>query len=74
MQFESEIGILNNRVKSSGAIVIYNANFCFCETGLYSSFTPLTHEKIIESGFVHKFNSKNKKIDINYKDCIFLKK
>lgn len=73
-EFENEIASIYKHLKPGGALVIYNANFCFFEIDIYSKFTPLTNDAINESGFVHKFNSKNKKVDINYKDCIFIKK
>lgn len=72
--FQDQLIDVDKHLLPKGLLVIYNANFCFSELDIYPQFTPLTDKRINESGFVHKFNSKNQKIDFNYKDCIFIKK
>jgi hypothetical protein len=72
-EFETQLSILHDNLASGGLLVIYNSNFCFFESKIYPLYYPLTKE-FPDSGFVHKFNSENKKVNINYRDCIFIKK
>jgi len=73
--FDEGVRILSDKVKDGGLLVIYNANFCMFESSVYNLFRPITYDKKInDSGFVHKFNKNNIKIDIDYKDVIFEKK
>lgn len=74
VEFDKQVVQLYNHLNKGGLLVIYNSNFCFYESKIYPNFSPLTDPRIKESGFVHKFNSKNQKIDTNYPDCIFIKK
>lgn len=72
--FDNGVRLLYDRLKEGGLLVVYNANFCMFESSSYTAFEPITHYTIPDSGFVHKFNKHNKKIDVDYKDVIFRKK
>jgi hypothetical protein len=74
VHFDKEIRNLDKKLNDDGLLVIYNSNFCFFESYLYDNYIPIHSDTILDSGFVHKFSSNNKKIDINYRDVIFLKK
>jgi hypothetical protein len=71
--FNSKIIELDSHLKMDGHIVIYNSNFLFCDSSVYNKYVPIKYE-FEESGFVHKFDRHNKKIQKIYKDCIFQKK
>lgn len=72
--FDNGVRLLYDKLKQGGILVVYNANFCMFESSSYTAFEPITHYTIPDSGFVHKFNKHNKKIDVDYRDVIFRKK
>jgi len=72
--FNNALNILDSKLNEGGLLVIYNANYSFFESSVYEKYLPLPSYEISESGFVHKFNSKNKKVKFNYSDVIFKKK
>lgn len=73
IKFDQQIFDLTQKLSPGGVLVIYNSNFCMFESSVYNNFNPITRD-FGGSGFVHKFNSKNKRIDIEYPDVIFKKK
>jgi len=72
--FDDGVKLLYNKLNAGGVLCVYNSNFCMNQSSIYNLFVPITTNKIKDSGFVHKFNNDNKKIENNYCDVIFKKK
>ena len=72
--FENALNVLDSKLNEGGLLVIYNSNYLFFESSIYKKYLPLPSGEINDSGFVHKFNSSNKKVKLNYSDVIFKKK
>lgn len=71
--FNNALNILDSKLNEGGLLVIYNSNYLFFESSVYKKYLPLSSYEINDSGFVHKFNSYNKKVKLNYSDVIFKK-
>lgn len=73
-KFEEQIEKFYNVLKVSGLLVIYNANFRFSDCSISKEFELISSSKILESGFVPKFDKRNKLLkDQSYPFCIFRK-
>lgn len=74
-KFEEKLNELHALLAVGGALVIYNASFRFVDTFLYEKYKVFRNDGVnIESDFVHKFDTKNKKlITQHYPEWIFIK-
>jgi len=73
-QFENQLIQLDKRLNKNGLLVIYNSNFMFTDSKISSKYQVLSSNKIIESGFVKKFDKSHKEYLEIYPHCIFIKK
>lgn len=72
--FEFITKVLDSKLKTNGFIVIYNSNYIFEDTCIFTKYEKISNSLINESGFVHKFNKNNEKIyNCNYNGVIFRK-
>jgi hypothetical protein len=73
-QFQTQIVQLDNLLKENGIFVIYNANFRFSDTSVYSKYECINIPKYNDSGFVTKYDKNNLKLESqNYPYSIFKK-
>ena len=73
-KFEEALVFLHSNLKLNGILVLYNCNFLFSDTKLYSKYKALVSPVITESGFVQKFDKNNLKIENStFSECIFIK-
>lgn len=70
--FEKAIGILVSKLRYGGLLVVYNANFRVSDT-IYSDILDPVKSYMDGSGFVHKFDKENNKINSVYQEVIFRK-
>jgi 2-polyprenyl-3-methyl-5-hydroxy-6-metoxy-1,4-benzoquinol methylase len=57
-----------------GLLVLYNTNFRFADSPLASNYRVLKDARVPESGFVHKFDRQNRKLEDQASDeVIFIK-
>lgn len=62
-QFENQILLLNEVIKTGGLLVIYNANFRFTDTKLSQRYKAIEIPGYGDSGIVPKFDRNNKLLD-----------
>lgn len=72
-KFENQLSVLDRCLSPGGLLVIYNGNFRFSDSCLYTKYRVVHSDLVLDSGFVHKFNRNNIKIDNFYQECIFRK-
>ncbi len=72
-QYENGIYQFDNVLKRGGVLVIYNSNYCFCDSSFYHKYKPLFVAETVESGFVHKFHKSGLRRKENYPEVIFQK-
>ena len=73
-RFEEMCQKLDQLVAPGGLLIIYNANFRFNDTSIFENYSVLPVEGIGHSGFVHRFDASNKKLQNDtHKDCVFIK-
>ena len=58
--FERHTSFLHQHLKCHGFFVIYNASFCFSDSGVSSSYRAIQMKGQNESGFVKKFDRNNR--------------
>jgi ubiquinone/menaquinone biosynthesis C-methylase UbiE len=73
-KFEETADHLAGQLLPGGLLVIYNSNFRFEETKTFRDFEIVPTLHIPDSGFVHKFNSKNIRVREIHRHCIYKKK
>ncbi len=73
-KFNDSINHLVNALNKDGLMVVYNSNFKVEDSSAATQLTPLDIESITESGFVHKFDSNNNKIEGIHNKVIYKKK
>ena len=72
--FEETCNMFYQNLKKEGILVIYNSNYRFTDTSISEKFTPLLLHKVIDSGFVIKFDKKgNRLTNQTYEYCAFRK-
>ncbi|MBX2967382.1 MAG: methyltransferase domain-containing protein [Cyclobacteriaceae bacterium] len=71
-RFDKTLKMLSGHLVKGGILVIYNSNFRFEDSGLFSDFevVPTTHP---DSGFVHKFDKDNNRVYETHSTCIYKK-
>lgn len=72
-KFEQQVELVDQLLDPGGVLVIYNSNFRFSDSNIYSRYQPIYTDVLRDSGFVHKFNKRNEKITNIYRECIFRK-
>jgi len=72
-KFEQQVELMDRILDPGGLLIIYNSNFRFSDSRIYSRFQPICIDVLRDSGFVHKFNKRNQKIFDDYHECIFRK-
>lgn len=70
-KFESTLMELDEVLEKGGLLVIYNSNYRFSDTGLYSRYKPL--KTYANNGFVHLFDKNGDRLTENYGEVIFRK-
>jgi hypothetical protein len=73
-KYEETVTLLTNNLKSEGLLVIYNSNFRFEESQVFSLFEIIQTPLLPDSGFVHKFNASNIKIRDAHRAVVYRKK
>lgn len=74
-KFEFIISLLDSKLKHDGYLVIYNANYIFEDTSIFRKYEKVKIDAIKESGYVHKFDKRHRKIhNSSYDGVIFKKK
>lgn len=75
LEFQNTIEEIDKVLVKNGLLVVYNSNFIFSDTSIYSKYQVLYDPQIVESGFVYKFDKNNNRVkESQYKECIFIKK
>ncbi len=72
-KYNDMINELDSLLNINGYLVIYNANYLFSDSDIFSKYEIITDTTINESGFVHKFNKQNEKLSYNNNEVIFKK-
>jgi hypothetical protein len=72
-KFEESVIDLCENLKPGGLLVIYNSNFRFEETSVANAFQILETPAIQDSGFVHKFDRNNNRVNSTHASCIYRK-
>jgi hypothetical protein len=73
-RFDETVSFLSEQLEENGILVIYNSNFRFEDTAVSGGFEILSTPAMSDSGFVHKFDSYNKRIYLHHRHCIYRKK
>jgi hypothetical protein len=73
-RFDKIVSSLAQQVAQNGLLVIYNSNFRFEEATAFSDFEIVSTPSVLNSGFVHKFDSDNKRLYADHQPCIYRKK
>jgi SAM-dependent methyltransferase len=74
-KFEAVTGMLTDNLREGGHLVIYNSNFRFEESLAYRNrkFDIVATPAVADSGFVHKFDSGNKRVRETHTACVYRK-
>jgi len=73
-RFESKLSELHSLLQIGGLLIVFNANFRFCDTVLYNKYNVMDTSGS-GKGNVHKFGKDNMKLkEQTYAECIFIKK
>jgi 2-polyprenyl-3-methyl-5-hydroxy-6-metoxy-1,4-benzoquinol methylase len=72
-KFSETISMLADQVKAGGLLVVYNSNFNFEDTNAFQNFSIIETPTVKDSGFVHRFDSKNNRIRAVHRHCIYQK-
>ncbi len=73
-KFDETVTLLTNNLKNGGLLVIFNSNFRFEDSSVYHQFETIATPSVKNSGFVHKFNTSNIKIQETHKAIVYRKK
>ena len=73
VKFEKTIVELARLLKPKGLLVVYNANFRVEDTAIGNSLKAYITPNIIDSGFVHQFDSENNRLSYTHNSVIFKK-
>ncbi len=74
VKYQEAVLKLVDQLENGGLLIIYNSNFRFEDTRAFSRFEIVPTPDVAESGFVHKFDSNNKRILAPHIHCIYRKK
>ena len=72
-KFEDTVQSLYHLLANGGFLVVYNSNFLIEETKLKGNLKPCIVDGIEESGFVHKFDRNNNKVQTPHNVVIYRK-
>jgi len=73
-KFNESVEHLYSLLSTDGILVVYNANFLIEDTTIAEFLKPIKVNSIKDSGFVHKFNKQNQKINPDHQVVLFRKK
>lgn len=73
-KYEETVSSLVANLKINGLLIIYNSNFRFEDTRMFSCFEIVETLSVENSGFVYKFDAHNELIDQPHRGCIYRKK
>jgi hypothetical protein len=73
-KFSETVSMLADQVKSNGLLVVYNSNFRFEDTEAFKGFDILPTPSVLDSGFVHKYDSQNNRITSIHRHCVYRKR
>jgi hypothetical protein len=71
-KFDETVTELASLLAVGGVLVIYNSNFMFEDTETSGSFEVIP-APVSDSGFVHKFNRHNSRVNEIHRNCIYRK-
>lgn len=74
-KFESAVELLNHLLTPGGLLVMYNSNFRFEDSQTFAAFKyeVVPSPDVTDSGFVHKFDRRNKRVRETHRGCIYRK-
>lgn len=72
-KFSETAEMLAGQLKPGGLLVIYNSNFRFEDTAVAKDFIIIPTPSVGNSGFVHKFDSSNRKTREVHRHCVYRK-
>ncbi len=73
-KYHETVVLLADNLKSGGLLVIYNSNFRFEDSSAFKDFETMVTPLLPDSGFVHKFNTSNVKIQEAHSAIVYRKK
>jgi hypothetical protein len=71
-KFHATVTELASLLAEGGILVIYNSNFRFEDTDIFSNF-EIIPAPVTNSGFVHKFDRNNKRLTEVHRNCLYRK-
>lgn len=71
-KFHATVTELASLLAEGGILVIYNSNFRFEDTDIFSNF-EIIPAPVNNSGFVHKFDRNNKRLTEVHRNCLYRK-
>jgi hypothetical protein len=72
-KYEQTVRFLSSLLVNGGILVIYNSNFPFEQTKEFKNYEVIPSPTVPDSGFVHKFDSTNNRLNILHKNCFYRK-
>lgn len=69
-QFEDVVNEIDKHLNENGLLIIFNSNFIFEDVEISKNYESIFSSNDAQ---VHKFSKENKKINTNYKKCVFRK-
>ncbi|MEQ1587068.1 MAG: class I SAM-dependent methyltransferase [Cyclobacteriaceae bacterium] len=75
-KFQDTVNMLSEKLLPGGLLVIYNSNFAFEDTDLYthSEYVTIDAPSVSDSGFVTKFDRRGNRVPGIHKSCIYRKR
>jgi chemotaxis methyl-accepting protein methylase len=69
-QFEDAVNEIDKHLNENGLLIIFNSSFIFEDVEISKKYESIFSSNDAQ---VHKFSKENKKINTNYKKCVFRK-
>lgn len=73
VRFDEVVREMDALLNENGILIIYNSNFRFTDTETSKKYHPIEIPGYMDSGFVHKFDNTNKRVDSHYPYSVFRK-
>lgn len=74
-KFQDTVTMLSDKLLPGGLLVIYNSNFAFEDTDIYTheKYETIDTPSVLDSGFVTKFDRSGNRVTYIHKSCIYKK-
>lgn len=72
-KFSETVNLLISQLRPGGLFIVYNSNFRFEDVPAFKNFSIVPTPLVENSGFVHKFDSRNNRIREEHKHCVYRK-